>query len=70
MLRNTKPDRGHGPSLRELQAAYPKGQFWAAFMAAQSPTTACPPTICPHCRNMFRNGDTCCFGGCPMGGDF
>lgn len=27
-------------------------------------------TECPHCKKLFRNGDTCGFGGCPMGGDF
>lgn len=25
---------------------------------------------CPACKRMFRDGETCGRGGCPMGGDF
>lgn len=25
---------------------------------------------CPYCKRMFRDGETCSRGGCPMGGDF
>lgn len=26
--------------------------------------------VCPHCGAAFKEGSTCRFGGCPMGGDF
>lgn len=25
---------------------------------------------CPYCRKPYFDGDTCTFGGCPVGGDF
>lgn len=25
---------------------------------------------CPSCKRLFRDGETCSRGGCPMGGDF
>lgn len=28
------------------------------------------PVECPNCHRIFKNGDTCGKGGCPMGGDF
>lgn len=39
-------------------------------MAGSRPAPAGPVNRCPSCDRMFRDGETCSRGGCPMGGDF
>jgi len=54
------------PSARELWNRRAKSQTY------DLPQEASQTNIneCPSCKRMFKDGETCSRGGCPMGGDF
>jgi hypothetical protein len=44
---------------------------WHVHFVIERAENASQPDIneCPSCKRMFRDGETCSRGGCPMGGD-
>ena len=47
----------------------PACNFKGQSIETWQPSAPAVVSQCPHCKRMFKDGDTCSIGGCPMGGD-